>query len=94
MGIAARNGFRFLTTAVFLCGAAAASAQAKADSTLSTGDEKPETVIVTAKKLEEELPDILAAQGVRVDTISADQIAKGAFIDVAQALQYDAPGLF
>jgi outer membrane cobalamin receptor len=85
MGSGTRGGLQLLVTAVCLCGAAAASAQATSDL---------ETVTVTAKRLEEELPMILAVQGVRVDTVSADQIAKGAFIDIAQALQYDAPGLF
>jgi outer membrane cobalamin receptor len=94
MGIGTHGGFRFLVTAVCLCAAAGASAQATSDSASSSDDDKLENVTVTAKKLEEELPDILQAQGIRVDVVTAEQIAKGGYVDVAQALQYAAPGLF
>ena len=52
-----------------------------------------EAVTVTAKRLEETLPQQLAAYGTRVDTISAEEIKNGAFIDVAETLQALAPGL-
>jgi outer membrane cobalamin receptor len=94
MGNALRGGFGFLFTAVCLCGAAGASAQASADSAPVGSDDNLENVTVTAKKLEEELPDILQVQGIHVDTITAEQIARGGYIDVAGALQYMAPGLF
>jgi outer membrane cobalamin receptor len=68
-------------------------AQGTPDSASASSD-KLEQVVVTAKKLEEELPDILASQGIHVDTVTADQIAKGGYIDVAQAMQYVAPGVF
>jgi outer membrane cobalamin receptor len=86
MGTGLRGGFGLLFTSVCLCGAAGAWAQATSDSL--------ENVTVTAKKLEEELPEILQAQGIHVDTITAEQIAKGGYVDVAGALQYLAPGLF
>ena len=94
MGAGTRSGFHFILSAMCLCGAAGVSAQTTSDSASSAGDDKLDTVTVTARKLEEQLPDILATQGVHVDTVTSDQIAKGAFIDVAQALQYEAPGLF
>ena len=56
--------------------------------------EQLENVTVTAQKLEEQLPQILELQGVRVDTISADAIAKGGYVDISQALQSLAPGLY
>jgi len=68
-------------------------AQVSTESADSSG--KPlETVTVTAKRLEEQLPVLLESQGGRVDTITAEQIAKGGFIDIAQALQMLAPGLY
>lgn len=93
MSMGSCGSVRWVLAAAFVCGSAGA-AQASPDTASAAGDGQLETVQVTAKKLEEELPDILAAQGVHVDTITADQIAKGAYIDVAQALQYQAPGLF
>jgi outer membrane cobalamin receptor len=92
MGTGLRGGLGYLVTAMCLCGAAGTSAQATSDS--AAGDDKLENVTVTAKKLEEELPQILQAQGIHVDTITAAQIANGGYVDVATALQYLAPGLF
>src|SRR5580698_4607097 len=89
-----RGGFGFLTAIVCLCGAAAAPAEASSDSAPGGSDDKLENVTVTAKKLEEELPQILESQGIHVDTITAAQIAHGGYVDVATALQYLAPGLF
>jgi outer membrane cobalamin receptor len=94
MGSGSHSGIRFLVMAVCWCGAAGVSAQTPPNATPNGGADKLESVTVTARKLEEELPDILAAQGVRVDTITSEQIAKGAFIDIAEALEYAAPGLF
>jgi outer membrane cobalamin receptor len=72
------------------------AAQVWAQGTIdSAGASGPlENVTVTAKRLEEQLPTILAAQGDRVDTIPGDLIAKNHFIDVAQSLQMLAPGLY
>lgn len=58
------------------------------------GSEELEKVVITATKLEEQVPSILEGQGIRVDTITADQIAKGGYLDVAQSLQMLAPGLY
>ena len=53
-----------------------------------------EQVTVMANRLEEEIPQELAKYGTRVDVITAAQIKNGGFIDVAQALETLAPGLF
>jgi outer membrane cobalamin receptor len=53
-----------------------------------------EEIVVTAPRLEQNLPRILAAQGTRVDTIPSAEIVKRAYIDIAQALQGLAPGLY
>ena len=51
-------------------------------------------VVVTAKSLEEDLPQQLSRYGTRVDTISAAKIQNGGYLDVAGALQALAPGLY
>jgi vitamin B12 transporter len=51
-------------------------------------------VVVTAKSLEEELPQQLAQYGTHLDTISAAKIQNGGYIDVAGALEALAPGLY
>jgi outer membrane cobalamin receptor len=53
-----------------------------------------EEIVVTAPRLEQNLPQILAAEGVRVDTIPAEEILKRNYVDIAQALQGLAPGLY
>jgi vitamin B12 transporter len=53
-----------------------------------------ESVGVVARKLEEELPDLIARTGVREQTITAAEIQNGGYYDVAQALQALVPGLF
>jgi outer membrane cobalamin receptor len=62
--------------------------------TAEPSDTTLEKVTVTAKKLEEQLSVILEQQGVRVGAITADQIARGGFLDIAQSLQMLAPGLY
>jgi outer membrane cobalamin receptor len=76
-----------------LCGATSAWPQASVTAPQESSGEL-ERVTVTAKRLEEQLPDILEQQGVRVDTITAEQIAEGGFLDIAQSLQMLAPGLY
>ncbi len=76
-----------------LAGAASAWAQSASDQVPQDSNQLP-TITVTARRLEEELPQILAAQGIRVDTISADAIAKGGYVDISQTLQSLAPGLY
>src|SRR5260221_13775182 len=61
------------------CGWAAICATCAQAQTASSLDE----VVVTAKSLEEELPQQLALYGTRVDTISAAKIQNGGYLDVA-----------
>src|SRR5882762_9676767 len=72
------------------CGWAAICATCAQAQTASSLDE----VVVTAKSLEEELPQQLAMYGTRVDTISAAKIQNGGYLDVAGALEALAPGLY
>lgn len=53
-----------------------------------------ESVGVVARRLEEDLPQIIQQSGVRTQTITAAQIQSGGYYDVAQALQALVPGLF
>jgi vitamin B12 transporter len=50
--------------------------------------------VVKGRKLEETLPQGLSQYGVRVDTISAQQIQNAGQADVAQSLEVLAPGLY
>ena len=72
------------------CGWAVVCATSALAQTASPLDE----VVVTAKSLEEELPQQLATYGTRVDTISAAEIQNGGYLDVAGALEALAPGLY
>src|ERR1700720_3722610 len=51
-------------------------------------------VVVTAKSLEDDLPQQLSKYGTRVDTISAARIQNGGYLDVAGALEALSPGLY
>ncbi len=53
-----------------------------------------EAVAVTARRLEEDLPQDIERTGVRVQTITGQQIENGGYYDVGQALQALVPGLF
>jgi vitamin B12 transporter len=53
-----------------------------------------EEVTVVSKRLEESLPQQLAVSGSRVTVVTAEDIRKGGFNDLGQALQYTVPGLF
>ena len=75
----------FAATAIAL--ALCAPALARADTATT-----PE-VVVTAG-LEETLPEDLALSGVRVDTVTDQQIRNGGYVDIAQSLQALSPGLF
>src|SRR5580698_9413716 len=63
------------------------AARAQADPSL-------EEVVVTAKSLEDELPQQLSHYGTRVDVISAAEIKNGGYLDVAGALEALSPGLY
>ncbi|HEX4025030.1 MAG TPA: hypothetical protein VHX52_10060 [Steroidobacteraceae bacterium] len=73
--------------------AATAPAAYAGSATASTEAPPLEEVLVTAKSLEDELPQQLSQYGTHEDTVSAAQIQNGGFIDVAEALQIDAPDL-
>jgi vitamin B12 transporter len=53
-----------------------------------------EAVQVTARNLEDTLPEQLARAGVKVETISGQAIRDGGYVDLATALQTLAPGVF
>jgi outer membrane cobalamin receptor len=53
-----------------------------------------EEITISANHLEEEIPQELAEYGTRVDTITAEQIQAGGYVDVAEALENLAPGLY
>lgn len=55
---------------------------------------QPEEIIVTAPRLEQNLPQILVSRGGRVDTITAEAIQLRGYVDIAQTLQGLAPGLY
>src|SRR6202046_4568518 len=72
------------------CGSAAVSAvPAKAQTTSDL-----EEIVVTAKSLEEGLPQELSQYGAHLETVTAAQIQNGGYIDVAGALEALAPGLY
>ncbi|MEY4879345.1 MAG: hypothetical protein RJB62_814, partial [Pseudomonadota bacterium] len=50
-------------------------------------------VIITGY-LEEELPQELARYGARVETVTAEEILNGGYVDAASALQNQVPGLY
>lgn len=51
-------------------------------------------VRVVGTRLEETLPEQLAQFGIRVDTLSREDVRHGSYVDVAQSLQALAPGLY
>jgi outer membrane cobalamin receptor len=61
---------------------------------ISQTDTSLEEIVITAKSLEEKLPQELSEYGTHVDVISSTQIVNGGYIDVASALQALAPGLY
>jgi outer membrane cobalamin receptor len=87
-----------MRTKLFACVAAASAATcgaawAQAVDQTATSDSNPQ-VVVTGKRLEQELPTLLAQQGVRVDVVTAQTIKNGEYVDVTQALQTTVPGLY
>lgn len=51
-------------------------------------------VVISTKRLEETVPQELARYGVRVETITSQEVDEGGFNDISQALQSLAPGLY
>jgi outer membrane cobalamin receptor len=74
--------------------AAAASAAVWMSSAVAQTASSLDEVVVTAKSLEEDLPQQLSLYGAHLDTITTAQIRNGGYIDVAGALEALAPGLF
>jgi len=60
----------------------------------ATGSGDLSEVVVSARTLEDTLPEQLAGSGVKVEVVTADRIAQGAYTDVASALQNLAPSLW
>jgi outer membrane cobalamin receptor len=79
---------------IVLLGAVCLSALAAAAHGQTTEPTSVEGVQVTARTLEDTLPEQLAQSGVKVDVIPAQAIRNGGYNDVAGALQALAPGLF
>ena len=76
---------------IFLaCGFCAASTGLGQPQTCGSLDE----VVVTAKSLEEELPQQPSQYGAHLDTVTAAQMQNGGYLDVAAALEALAPGLY
>ena len=73
--------------------AAAAACVAHAQSPVQ-GVTQVESIQVTARNLEDTLPEQLAKTGVKVEVISGQQIRDGGYIDTASALQTLAPGVW
>jgi vitamin B12 transporter len=73
---------------------AAACVMTLASTTALAQPPQPEEIVVIGRQLEQTLPQQLAEYGVRVDTLVRQDIVNGAYVDVAQALQSLAPGLF
>src|ERR1700722_8146115 len=85
-----RNFATPTATLIGLCVLAAAIPCVTEAQSASSLDE----IVVTAKSLEENLPQQLSQYGTHLDTISAAQIQDGGYIDVASALEALAPGLY
>jgi outer membrane cobalamin receptor len=75
---------------------AAACLSAAATQGIAQGDSASllDEIVVTAKSLEENLPQQLSQYGTRVVVTTAAQIQDGGYIDVASALQALTPGLY
>jgi outer membrane cobalamin receptor len=80
---------KFFTATIAAVMASTIGAVTHAQSTSSLDE-----IVVTAKSLEENLPQQLSQYGTHVDAISAAQIQDGGYIDVASALEALAPGLY
>lgn len=80
-----------MASAAALCSLTAVHAHAQA---LPGSPTAVEEVRVTARTLEDTLPEQLAQTGVKVDVVTGQQIRNGGYVDVATALQALAPSLF
>ena len=82
---ARRAGSLVIVGAVGLVQSGIATAQVQGDI---------EEVTVVSQRLEESLPQQLALSGSRVTVVTGEDIRKGGYNDLGQALQYSVPGLF
>ena len=55
---------------------------------------QPEEIVVLGRQIEQNLPQQLAAFGVKMDTLSRADVVNGAYVDVTQVLEAKTPGLF
>ncbi len=78
-----------LTSACLVIATVPAAAQSAALNTTGA----LETVVVTGN-LESQIPAMLSQNGTQVDTIQAKAIKNGGYVDAAQALADQAPGLY
>ena len=74
--------------------AVVAGASALATSTVAQAQDTIDEVTVVSKRLEESLPQQLAASGSRVTVVTAADIKNGGYNDLGQTLQYTVPGLY
>ncbi len=80
------KSYGWIIYACLVAGNGTALAETDADTSL-------EQVTVTAKRLEETLPQQLAIYGTRVDTVTAEDIKNGGYVDIAATLEALTPGL-
>jgi vitamin B12 transporter len=73
---------------------AGATGLVQSGTALAQAQGEVEEVSVVSQRLEESLPQQLATSGSRVTVVTADDIKKGGYNDLGQALQYTVPGLF
>ena len=81
-------------TVLLAASALSTMAAAHAAHAQSPAPTQVESVQVTARNLEDTLPEQLAQTGVKVEVVSDQQIRDGGYQDIATALQMLAPGLF
>ena len=74
--------------------AAAHAAYAQTPNAQTAAPTEVESVQVTARNLEDTLPEQLAQTGVKVEVVSGQAIRDGGYQDITTALQTLAPGLF
>lgn len=80
--------------AILSFGSGQAWSDADQTNTPNANSSELQEVTVSAKKLEEGVPQELAKYGTRVVTIDAKQLAEGGFTDLGQALSTIVPGLY
>jgi len=93
----ARSFASVCALSALLTGLAEAQSAATGTAQAASNDQRTgqlEEVVVTAKSIENELPQELSQYGTRVDSVSAAQILSGGYIDVPQALAALTPGLY